>query len=45
LPVLVWIYRRGNVDGEPNEYVGSKLAAGARHGGSDTVVVTVNYRL
>src|SRR5205823_7929605 len=35
----------GNVDGESNDYDGSKLANGDRYGGSDTVVVTINYRL
>lgn len=45
LPVLVWIHGGGNVDGESNDYDGSKLATGGKHGGSDTVVVTLNYRL
>jgi para-nitrobenzyl esterase len=44
-PVLVWIHGGGNVDGESNDYDASKLAMGGRNGGSDTVVVTVNYRL
>jgi len=44
-PVLVWIHGGGNVDGESNDYDGSKMARGERSGGSDTVVVTVNYRL
>ncbi len=44
-PVLVWIHGGGNVDGESNDYDGSKLARGGRYGGSDTVVVTLNYRL
>ncbi|MBV9336302.1 MAG: carboxylesterase family protein, partial [Solirubrobacterales bacterium] len=35
----------GNVDGESNDYDGSKLANGAQYGGKDTVVVTINYRL
>jgi para-nitrobenzyl esterase len=39
LPVFVWIYGGGAVDGESNDYDGSKLAS------SNTVVVTVNYRL
>jgi para-nitrobenzyl esterase len=45
LPVFVWIHGGGNVDGESNDYDGSKLANGGRYGGSDTVVVTINYRL
>ncbi|MBV9334500.1 MAG: carboxylesterase family protein, partial [Solirubrobacterales bacterium] len=45
LPVLVWIHGGGNVDGESNDYDGSKLATGGRYGGSNTVVVTINYRL
>jgi para-nitrobenzyl esterase len=45
LPVFVWIHGGGNVDGESNDYDGSKLATGGRYGGSNTVVVTVNYRL
>jgi para-nitrobenzyl esterase len=45
LPVLVWIHGGANVDGESNDYDGSKLATGGKHGGSDTVVVTLNYRL
>jgi para-nitrobenzyl esterase len=44
-PVLVWIHGGGNVDGESNDYDGSKLAKGGRYGGSNTVVVTLNYRL
>lgn len=40
LPVLVWIHGGGNVDGESNDYDGSKLAGDGR-----TVVVTLNYRL
>lgn len=40
LPVLVWIHGGGNLDGESNDYNGSKLA---RQG--NTVVVTINYRL
>lgn len=45
LPVLVWIHGRANVDGESDDYDGSKLANGGKYGGSDTVVVTLNYRL
>jgi para-nitrobenzyl esterase len=44
-PVLVWIHGGGNVDGESTDYDGSKLATGRRYGGSDTVVVSLNYRL
>ena len=44
-PVLVWIHGGGNVTGASKDYDGSKLAQGGRYGGSDTVVVTVNYRL
>ena len=40
LPVLVWIHGGGNVDGESNDYDGSKLASQG-----NTVVVTLNYRL
>ena len=40
LPVIVWIYGGGHVDGESNDYDGSKLAAQGH-----TVVVTLNYRL
>ena len=40
LPVLVWIHGGGNVDGESNDYDGSKLASQGQ-----TVVVTLNYRL
>jgi len=40
LPVLVWIHGGGHVDGESNDYDGSKMA---RQG--NTVVVTINYRL
>jgi len=43
-PVLVWIHGGGNVDGESNDYDGSKLATGGPTG-SPTVVVTINYRL
>jgi para-nitrobenzyl esterase len=43
-PVLVWIHGGGNVDGESNDYDGSKLATGGPTG-SPTVVVTLNYRL
>jgi para-nitrobenzyl esterase len=44
-PVLVWIHGGGHVTGSSNDYDGSKLATGARYGGSDTVVVTLNHRL
>ena len=40
LPVIVWVHGGGNVDGESNDYDGSKLAADGK-----TVVVTINYRL
>jgi para-nitrobenzyl esterase len=40
LPVIFWIHGGGNVDGESNDYDGSKLAAQGH-----TVVVTINYRL
>jgi para-nitrobenzyl esterase len=40
LPVIVWIHGGGNLDGESNDYDGSKLA-----GQGKTVVVTFNYRL
>ena len=40
LPVIVWIHGGGNVDGESNDYDGSKLA-----NQGNTVVVTINYRL
>jgi para-nitrobenzyl esterase len=40
LPVLVWIHGGGLVDGESNDYDGSKLASQ-----QPTVVVTINYRL
>jgi para-nitrobenzyl esterase len=43
-PVLVWIHGGGNVDGETNDYDGSKLATGGPNG-VPTVVVTINYRL
>jgi para-nitrobenzyl esterase len=43
-PVFVWIHGGGNVDGESNDYDGSKLATGGPSG-SPTVVVTINYRL
>jgi len=43
-PVLVWIHGGGNVDGESNDYDGTKLATGGPLG-SPTVVVTLNYRL
>ncbi|HLH10523.1 MAG TPA: carboxylesterase family protein [Methylovirgula sp.] len=40
LPVMVWDYGGGDVDGESNDYDGSKLAVQGH-----TVVVTFNYRL
>jgi para-nitrobenzyl esterase len=43
-PVIVWIHGGGNVDGESNDYDGSKLAKGGPQG-TPTVVVTLNYRL
>jgi para-nitrobenzyl esterase len=43
-PVLVWIHGGGDVDGESNDYDGSKLATGGPSG-TPTVVVTINYRL
>jgi para-nitrobenzyl esterase len=43
-PVFVWIHGGGNVDGASNDYNGSKLATGGPMG-SETVVVTTNYRL
>jgi len=43
-PVLVWIHGGGNIDGESNDYDATKLATGGPNG-SETVVVTINYRL
>jgi para-nitrobenzyl esterase len=43
-PVLVWIHGGANLDGESNDYDGSKLATGGPLG-TPTVVVTINYRL
>jgi para-nitrobenzyl esterase len=43
-PVLVWIHGGGNVDGETDDYDGSKLATGGPLD-TPTVVITVNYRL
>ena len=43
-PVIVWIYGGGNVEGEANDYDGSKLATGGPLG-TPTVVVTFGYRL
>jgi para-nitrobenzyl esterase len=43
-PVLVWIHGGGNLDGETNDYEGSKLATGGPLG-TPIVVVTINYRL
>lgn len=44
MPVLVWIHGGANIDGESNDYDGSKLATGGPDG-TPTVVVTINYRL
>src|SRR5437879_13694697 len=44
MAVLVWIHGGGNVDGESNDYDGSKLATGEPLG-TPTVVGTINYRL
>src|SRR5437868_7409282 len=41
---FVWIHGGGNVDGESNDYDGSKLATGGPSG-TPVVVVTLNYRL
>ena len=43
-PVFVWFHGGGNIDGASNDYDGSKLATGGPDG-SETVVVTLNYRL
>jgi para-nitrobenzyl esterase len=43
-PVIVWIHGGANIDGESNDYDGSKLATGGPLGTS-TVVVTINYRM
>ncbi len=43
-PVIVWIYGGGNVEGEANDYDGSKQATGGPLG-TPTVVVTFGYRL
>ncbi|RXF74316.1 carboxylesterase/lipase family protein [Hansschlegelia zhihuaiae] len=40
LPVIVWIYGGGNVDGASDGYDGSKLARDGK-----TIVVTMNYRM
>jgi para-nitrobenzyl esterase len=40
LPVIFWIHGGGNIDGESNDYDGTKLASDGK-----TVVVTLNYRL
>ncbi len=40
LPVIVWIHGGGNLDGESNDYDGTKMATVG-----NTVVVTFNYRL
>jgi len=44
MPVIVCIHGGGNIDGESNDYDGSKLASGGPDG-VETVVVTFNYRL
>jgi len=44
LPVFVWIHGGGNVDGESNDYDGSKLATGGPSG-TPVLVITINYRL
>ena len=43
-PVIVWIHGGANLDGESNDYDGSKLATGGPNG-TPAVVVTINYRL
>jgi len=43
-PVIVWIHGGANLDGESNDYDGSKLATGGPLG-TPTVVVTLNYRM
>jgi len=43
-PVIVWIHGGGNVDGETNDYDATRLAKGGSYG-TETVVVTLNYRL
>ena len=43
-PVIVWFHGGGNIDGESNDYDGTKLAMGGP-GGVESVVVTLNYRL
>lgn len=43
-PVIVWIYGGGNVEGEANDYDGSKQATGGPLG-TPTAVVTFGYRL
>lgn len=40
LPVMVWIHGGGHMDGQSNDYDGSKLVKDG-----NTVVVTINYRL
>jgi para-nitrobenzyl esterase len=40
LPVLVWIYGSGHVDGDSNDYGGSKLTTQG-----PAVIVTINYPL
>jgi para-nitrobenzyl esterase len=44
-PVFLWIHGGGNQLGSAEGYDGSKLANGGKYGGSDTVVVSINYRM
>lgn len=43
-PVVVWFHGGGNIYGASNDYDGTKLATGGPDG-TETVVVTLNYRL
>jgi para-nitrobenzyl esterase len=43
-PVIVWIHGGGNIDGESNDFDGSKLATGGPNG-EETVVVTISPEL
>jgi para-nitrobenzyl esterase len=43
-PVIVWIHGGGNKNGSGADYDGTRLAGGGPFG-SQTVVVTINYRL
>jgi para-nitrobenzyl esterase len=43
-PVIVWIHGGGNFDGSTNGYDATRLAKGGPYG-TETVVVTLNYRL